>query len=388
MSTGEFPPGITWRRLGEADFPLLKEWLERPHVARWWNHETAPEAVARDFGPAARGEEPSQDLLAYLGDRPFALVQRCRFADYAHDFAELAGQVDVPAHAATIDYLIGDEAHTGRGLGPRLIAAVVHDTWGEYPEVAAIVVPVHAGNRPSWRALEKAGFRRVAEASLEPDNPVDDRSHFVYRIDRPAEIDGVQVLAFADGAAFEDWLTANHTRHEGLWIKVAKKKSGIPTVTDDEMVDIGLCFGWISGQRRSLDDRFYLQKYVPRRPRSLWSQVNVEKVAALTAAGRMREPGLAEVRKAQEDGRWAGAYESQKTWSVPADFTAALDADPEAKRVFDALDKSARYLVVLPVLQARTPAARTARIGQALRSLTEGRADGPAGGQSSAPKSP
>lgn len=185
------------------------------------------------------------------------------------------------------------------------------------------------------------------------------------------EIDGVEVLAFSGAAAFEEWLSAHHTRHEGLWIKVAKKKSGIPTVTDDEMVDIGLCYGWISGQRRSLDDRYYLQKYVPRRPRSLWSQVNVEKVAVLTAEGRMREPGLAEVRKAQEDGRWAGAYESQKTWSVPADFTAALDADPEAKRVFDALDKTARYLVVLPVLQARTPASRTARIRQALRSLTD-----------------
>ncbi|WP_436775056.1 YdeI/OmpD-associated family protein [Yinghuangia sp. YIM S09857] len=191
------------------------------------------------------------------------------------------------------------------------------------------------------------------------------------------EIDGVEVRAFPDGAAFEEWLAANHTRHEGLWIKVAKKKSGIPTVTDGEVVDIGLCYGWISGQRRSLDERYYLQKYVPRRPRSLWSQVNVEKVAVLIAEGRMREPGMAEVRKAQEDGRWAGAYESQKTWSVPADFAAALDADPAAKRVFDALDKTGRYLVVLPVLQARTAATRTARIEQALRSLTGTRADDP-----------
>ncbi|WP_436775057.1 GNAT family N-acetyltransferase [Yinghuangia sp. YIM S09857] len=185
MNTGELSTGITWRRVVEADFPLLKRWLERPHVARWWNHETTPEAVARDFGPAARGEEPSQDLLVFLDGEPVALVQRCRFADYAHDFAELADQVDVPRPAATIDYLIGEPGHAGQGLGPRVIAAIVDATWTDYPEVAAIVVPVHAGNRRSWRALEKAGFRRLAEASLEPDNPIDDRAHVVYGMDRP-----------------------------------------------------------------------------------------------------------------------------------------------------------------------------------------------------------
>ncbi|GGR32269.1 YdeI/OmpD-associated family protein [Streptomyces netropsis] len=115
------------------------------------------------------------------------------------------------------------------------------------------------------------------------------------------EIDGVEVITFLDAEAFENWLAEHCTRHEGVWIKMAKKKSGIPTVTDDEVVDIGLCYGWISGQRRSFDEQYYLQKYVPRRPKSLWSQVNVDKVAMLTASGRMREPGLAEVRKAQED---------------------------------------------------------------------------------------
>ncbi|WP_371502416.1 YdeI/OmpD-associated family protein [Kitasatospora sp. NBC_00374] len=189
------------------------------------------------------------------------------------------------------------------------------------------------------------------------------------------EIDGVEVLAFADAPAFERWLAEHHTRHEGVWIRMARKSSGIPTVTSDELVDVGLCYGWISGQRRSLDERHYLQKYVPRRPGSLWSQVNVDKVATLTAAGRMREPGLAEVRRAREDGRWAAAYESQRTATVPDDLAAALDAHPPARAAFEALDRTGRYLVALPLLQALTPEARQARLEKAVRLLGHG--DGP-----------
>ncbi|WP_411103990.1 YdeI/OmpD-associated family protein [Streptomyces sp. cmx-4-9] len=194
------------------------------------------------------------------------------------------------------------------------------------------------------------------------------------------EIDGVAVIAFADAAAFEAWLAVHHTRRDGVWVKVARKKSGIPTVTDDELVDVGLCHGWISGQRRALDERYYLQKYVPRRPRSLWSQVNVAKVAALTAAGRMREAGLEEVRRAQADGRWAAAYASQKTASVPPDLAAALEADPVAGRAFAALDRTGRYQLALPLLQALTPQARQARLVRALRTLTGGAPGGGSAG--------
>ncbi|MFJ3922089.1 YdeI family protein [Streptomyces sp. NPDC090022] len=186
------------------------------------------------------------------------------------------------------------------------------------------------------------------------------------------ELDGVQIITFADAAAFEDWLAAHHTRQEGVWVKVARRNSGIPSVTDDELVDAGLCYGWISGQRRSADGPYYLQKYVPRRPRSLWSQVNVDKVAALTAAGRMRAPGLAEVRKAQEDGRWAAAYASQRTATVPPDLDALLDANPEARKAFEALDKSGRYQLMLPVLQALTPRTRQERLGKVLSRLLPG----------------
>ncbi|MEV6979945.1 GNAT family N-acetyltransferase [Sphaerisporangium sp. NPDC051017] len=175
---------ITWRRLTEQDFPLLREWLERPHVARWWHHETTPEAVARDFGPAARGEEPSEDLLIFLDGRPLGLVQRCRYADHPEYVAELTPVVPVPEGAMCVDYLIGDPEQVGRGLGPLMIRAVVESTWTEYPDASCVLVPVSAANRASWRALEKAGLRRVAEGELEPDNPIDDRAHYVYRIDR------------------------------------------------------------------------------------------------------------------------------------------------------------------------------------------------------------
>jgi len=131
------------------------------------------------------------------------------------------------------------------------------------------------------------------------------------------------VIAFRDGAAFEAWLEANVALQAGVWLKLAKKGSGIASLTDAEAVDIGLCYGWISGLRKSCDDAYYLQKYVPRRPRSRWSQVNVAKVEALTAAGRMRAPGLAEVEAAKADGRWAAAYESQRNATVPADLAAA-----------------------------------------------------------------
>lgn len=189
------------------------------------------------------------------------------------------------------------------------------------------------------------------------------------------EADGVEIIAFPDAEAFESWLGEHHTRQAGVWVKVAKKRSGIPSVTDGELVDIGLCWGWISVGRRSLDERYYLQLYVPRRARSLWSRVNVDKVAMLTAAGRMREPGLAEVRRAQEDGRWVAAYESQKTATVPPDLATALDAEPEARKAFDALDRSGRYQTILPLLRALTPEARRARLRRAVDKLLNGESD-------------
>jgi len=184
---------------------------------------------------------------------------------------------------------------------------------------------------------------------------------------------GVENIAFQDATAWESWLADNHELQAGIWLKMAKKSSGIASVTDDEVVDIGLCYGWVSGQRKSFDESYYLQKYVPRRPRSLWSKVNVDKVEMLLAAGRMREPGTAEVRAAQADGRWDAAYESQKTATVPPDVVAALEDNKQAKDFFDSLDKTYQYRLYLPVLQARSPKARAARVEKMISMLEAGK---------------
>lgn len=174
-------------------------------------------------------------------------------------------------------------------------------------------------------------------------------------------------IPFRDAAAFEAWLEEHHASPDGVWLKLAKAGTGIPSMTSDEAVDVGLCFGWISGQRKTLDATWYLQKYVPRRPRSIWSQVNVDKVAALTRAGRMRAPGLAEVEAAKKDGRWARAYPSQRHATVPPDLAAALKGPK--RTAFDALSKTLRYQLIVSVLTAPSPAVRATRVQKAVARL-------------------
>jgi uncharacterized protein YdeI (YjbR/CyaY-like superfamily) len=183
------------------------------------------------------------------------------------------------------------------------------------------------------------------------------------------EADLTDVIAFRNADEFEAWL-ADHVDHgPGVWLKIAKKGSGLASLTDDEAVDVGLCYGWISGQRKAYDDIYYLQKYVPRRPRSRWSQVNVRKVEALTAAGRMRTSGLAEVEAAKADGRWEAAYESQSNATIPPDLAAALAASPRASQNFASLNKTDRYAVILDLATARTPGTRAAHLRQAVTAL-------------------
>lgn len=182
-SSGAF--ALSWRPLTAADLHLLAEWLREPQVARWWNHETTAEAMERDFGPSVRGEEAGEDLIVSVGGHPVGLVQRSVIGDYPEDLAEFAAVVDVPDGAVEFDYLIGDAAQRGRGLGARMIAAVAKDTWTAFPSAPAVLVAVVAANVASWRALEKAGMVRIAEGPMSPDNPVDDPLHYVYRFNRP-----------------------------------------------------------------------------------------------------------------------------------------------------------------------------------------------------------
>ncbi|MDQ1025880.1 uncharacterized protein YdeI (YjbR/CyaY-like superfamily) [Streptomyces umbrinus] len=184
---------------------------------------------------------------------------------------------------------------------------------------------------------------------------------------------GKEIRAFTDAADLEAWMSAHPGLRAGVWLKIAKKGSGLPSITIAEALDVALCHGWIDGQRRGLDDSYYLQKYTPRRPGSLWSMVNVRKVEALAAAGRMRPPGLAEVAAAKADGRWEAAYESQRNATVPDDLAAALDRSPRAKAFFEGLGRTDQYLVVLGLLKARTPEVRAARLEKAVKGLESGR---------------
>lgn len=181
--------------------------------------------------------------------------------------------------------------------------------------------------------------------------------------------DEAQVIAFPDAAAFEAWLEEHFDHQPGVWLKMAKRGTGIPSLTSDEAVDIGLCYGWISGQRKRLDEIYYLQKYVPRRPRSLWSQVNVEKVEQLTSAGRMRPSGLAEVAAAKADGRWDAAYAAQRNAVVPPDLQRALDAHSDAAKAFENLSKTERYAIIHKVITARDEQRRATQIQRAITAL-------------------
>ena len=181
------------------------------------------------------------------------------------------------------------------------------------------------------------------------------------------------VLAFPDQAALEAWLDAEHATAPGLYVRLAKKGSGVPSVTYAELVESALCFGWIDGRSQRLDETSYLQRITPRRPRSVWSRKNVAAVEALIAAGRMRPAGLAAVEAAQADGRWDRAYAGPATITVPDDLAAALAAEPAAQQAFDGLDGRNRYAVLHRVATAATPQTRARRIAALVTMLAEGR---------------
>ncbi len=176
-------------------------------------------------------------------------------------------------------------------------------------------------------------------------------------------------LSFESKKKFADWLTKEHDKSAGVWVKLAKKGTGIPSVTITEALDVVLCYGWIDGQRASFDEKYYLQKYTPRRPKSNWSQINVEKVERLIASGEMKPAGLKAVEAAKQDGRWDAAYASQKTMTVPADFQSALDKNKKAKAFFETLTGSRRYLFLFRIETAKKAETREKRIRQFVEML-------------------
>ena len=177
---------------------------------------------------------------------------------------------------------------------------------------------------------------------------------------------------FRNAKAFETWLKKHHATSDGLWLQIAKKGADEPSVTYPEAVEIALCWGWIDGQKKGLDDRHFLQRFTPRRARSIWSKINVDKVAALIEAGRMQPAGQAQIAAAQADGRWGQAYDGSRTSSVPDDLQAALDASPKAKAFFATVNASNRYAVLWRVQTAVKPETRAKRIAQLVEMLARG----------------
>ena len=179
-------------------------------------------------------------------------------------------------------------------------------------------------------------------------------------------------LPFASKKKWADWLAKQHDKSAGVWLKLAKKDSGIPSVTYEEALEVALCYGWIDGQKKGLDDKYWLQKFTPRGPKSIWSKINTEKAEKLIASGEMKPAGLKAVEAAKHDGRWEAAYSSQKNISVPEDFQAALDRNKKAKAFFTTLNSTNRYAILFRIQTAKKAETRAKRIQQFIEMLERG----------------
>ena len=180
------------------------------------------------------------------------------------------------------------------------------------------------------------------------------------------------VLFCATPVELEAWIDEHGEESDGIWLKFAKKDSGIESVFYAEAVEIALSHGWIDGQAKRFDDHHYLQRFTPRRPRSKWSRINREKAERLIAEGRMRAAGLREVERAKEDGRWDDAYDSPSTATVPDDFQVALDAEPAAAEFFASLGSTKRYSFLYRITDAKRPETRAKRIAEYVELLARG----------------
>lgn len=186
--------------------------------------------------------------------------------------------------------------------------------------------------------------------------------------DRP----DLPVLAFADAAEWESWLARQPATSNGLWLKFAKKASGVPTVSKPEAIDAALCHGWIDGQLKPFDENYWLIRFTPRRPKGKWSAINCRRAEALIEEGRMRPAGLAVIERAKADGRWEMAYESQGNITVPDDLQRALDDNESANALFGTLDSANRYSVLYRVRTAAKPETRARVIERLVAMLARG----------------
>ncbi|HWG35569.1 MAG TPA: YdeI/OmpD-associated family protein [Gemmatimonadaceae bacterium] len=172
----------------------------------------------------------------------------------------------------------------------------------------------------------------------------------------------IPIVPFADQVAWNKWLDKHHTTSVGIWIRIAKKGSGIPSVSHPEALDVALCYGWIDSQRKGYDEKTFIQKFTPRGARSIWSVINRDKAVALLESGKMMPAGISEMERAKKDGRWDAAYASQATIEIPPDLQAALDAKPRAARFFATLTSQNRYAILFRVHNAKRAETRARRI--------------------------
>jgi uncharacterized protein YdeI (YjbR/CyaY-like superfamily) len=184
--------------------------------------------------------------------------------------------------------------------------------------------------------------------------------------------DGLQILELKSQKNWRAWLEKNHSQTDGVWLKFAKKTSGIKTVNYAEALEEALCYGWIDSQAKSLDDKYYLQKFSPRRSRSIWSKINVGKVEKLIAEGKMQPAGLAQIEAAKADGRWQAAYSSPADITEPPEFLAALNKNKKAKEFYANLSKSNRYAILWRLHNAKRPATRARNIEKFIAMLAAG----------------
>jgi uncharacterized protein YdeI (YjbR/CyaY-like superfamily) len=181
------------------------------------------------------------------------------------------------------------------------------------------------------------------------------------------------VNAFKSQQAWDAWLTSQPAQSKGLWLKLAKKSSGVASVSRQEAVDAALCHGWIDGQLDSFDDKYWLIRFTPRQPKSIWSEKNRARALELIELGRMRPAGLSEIERAKKNGRWNAAYAPQSTAQVPDDLRAALAKNRRAKSFFETLDSRNRYAILHRVHNAKKPETRIARIEKFVTMLAEGK---------------
>ena len=167
------------------------------------------------------------------------------------------------------------------------------------------------------------------------------------------------------------WLESNHRKSTGLWLRLAKKNSGLQSVTYKEALEIALCYGWIDAQKRPEDERTWLQRFAPRSSRSVWSKINREKALELIASGAMKAAGMEAIEDARKNGRWEAAYDSPRGATVPSDFQAALEGSPRAKAFFATLDRANRYAILWRIQTVKQAETRARKIEQFIGMLEE-----------------